>query len=120
MMYLGERTVLAAAEYKDVKAMPDSTFVRMRWVMCNKGFLEMPDVRARLVACEAAKDKQPASYANTPLLESKKALFSRQAAQRIQGGKLLASSLIDTKKAKCDGVPQRNRFMDQMLPVSYR
>ena len=62
---------------KETKAnmlgMPDHVFVRSRWVMCNKGDNDVPDVRARLVACEVNKgDKQDAFYASTPPLESKK------------------------------------------------
>ena len=77
----------------------DSTFVRMRWVLRNKGDLKEPDVRARLVACEVAKDRVFAFYASTPPLESKKALFSRHAAQRTKDGQPLALSFIDIKKA---------------------
>ena len=49
-----------------------STFVRMRWALCSKGYLEEPDVRARLVACEVAKDKSSAFHASTPPLERQK------------------------------------------------
>ena len=37
------------AKYKD------HIFIRSRWVMCNKGDAEVPDCRARLVACELNK-----------------------------------------------------------------
>ena len=56
-------------------------------------------MRARLVACEVAKDKVSAFYASTPPLESNKALFSRYAARRAQNGKPLALSFIDIKIA---------------------
>ena len=32
-----EKTMWAAAEYSETKANTDATFVRMRWVLCNKG-----------------------------------------------------------------------------------
>ena len=94
-----------------MRATKDSTCVRMRWVLCNKGDLKGPDVRARLVACEVAKDNVSAFYASTTPLESKKALFSRHAAQRKQGGKPLALSFIDNKNTYFNGVPQGNIFM---------
>ena len=54
--YFSEKTMRAAAEYSEIKANTDATFVRMRWVLCSKGDEKEPDVRARLVACEIAKD----------------------------------------------------------------
>ena len=49
--YFSEKTMWPAAEYSETKANTDATFVRMRWVLCNKGDGKEPDVRARLVAC---------------------------------------------------------------------
>ena len=111
MPYSSEKAVWTAAEYADMKATKDSTFVRMRWAPCSKGDLKKPDARAQLVACEVAKDKVSVFYASTPPLESKQAPFSRYAAQRTQDGNTLALSVIDTKKAYFSGVPQRNIFM---------
>ena len=85
----------------------------MRWVLCNKGDLKEPDVRARLVTCEVAKDQVSAFYASTPPLESTKAPFSTYAAQRTQDGQPMALSFIHIKKAYLNGVPQRNIFMAQ-------
>ena len=36
----------------DMKKVPDYVLVRSRWVLCNKGDANNPDVRARLVSCE--------------------------------------------------------------------
>ena len=94
-----------------MKSSKDATFVKMGWVLCNKGDLKEPGVRARLVASEVAKDKVSAFYASTPPLESTKALFSRYAAQRTQDGQPLALSFVDLKKAYFNGVPERNMFM---------
>ena len=55
--YFSEKTVWAAAEYAEMMANTEATFVRMRWALCNKDDEKEPDVRARLVACEIAKDK---------------------------------------------------------------
>ena len=41
-----------------MKSDPKAVFVRIRWVLCNKGDEAEPDVRVRLVACEVAHDKQ--------------------------------------------------------------
>ena len=58
-----------------------------------------------------AKDNVSAFYASTPPLESKKAQFSRYAAQRTQDGQPLVFCLIAIKKAYFDEVPQQNVFM---------
>jgi hypothetical protein len=111
MSYFSEKTVWTAADWAEMKSSKDATFVKLRWVLRNKGDLKEPDARARLVACGVAKDKVSAFYASTPPLESKKALFSRYSAQRTQDGLPLALSFIDIKKAYFNGVPQRNMFM---------
>ena len=66
MSYFSEKANWTAADWADMKSSKDATFVRMRWVLCNKGDLKEPDVCARLVACEVAKDKVSAFYASTP------------------------------------------------------
>ena len=111
MSYFSEKTVWTAAKWSDMKGSEDSSLVRMRWVLCNKGDAKEPDVRARLVACEVAKDKQSAFYASTPPLEAKKKLFSRYSAERVRHGKPLAMGFVDIKKAYFNGIPQRNIFM---------
>ena len=61
---------------------PGHVLVRSRWVLCNKGDQENPDMRARLVACEVNHgQKNDACFASTPPLESKKALFSKYATE---------------------------------------
>ena len=69
----------------DMMQKPDSVFVRSRWVMCNKGDLRNPDVRARLVACEIHKggEKPDAFFASAPPLQAKKCLFSRLAQDKV-------------------------------------
>ena len=71
-------------ELSDIKAMksfPESKLVRCRWVLCNKGDAQNPDVRARLVACEVnyGGTKEDSFYAATPPLEAKKILFAKYA-----------------------------------------
>ena len=68
MSYFSEKTVWTAAKWSDMKGSENSSLVRMRCVLCNKGDAKEPDVRARLVACEVAKDKQSTFYACTHLL----------------------------------------------------
>ena len=54
MSYFSEKSVWTAADWADMKSSKDATFVRMRWVLCNKGDLKEPDVRAPfkvLLAC---------------------------------------------------------------------
>ena len=46
---------------------PDAVMVKSRWVLCNKGDADSPDVRARLVSCELNKDgRNDAFSASTP------------------------------------------------------
>ena len=92
-----ETTVWAAADYSEMKPNADATFVRMRWVLCNKRDGKEPDVRARLVACEIAKDKQSQFYASTPPAEAKKLLFRRYA-REDPGGQASFSSALSTSR----------------------
>ena len=71
----------------------EAVFVSSRWVLCNKGDNRVPDMRARLVACEINRggDKPDAFYASTPPLEAKKLLFSRLAQERTRGSGLCVS-----------------------------
>ena len=52
----------------------DSKVIRTRWVICNKGDAEKPDIRARLVACELNTYKSDDYFASTPPLEAKRLL----------------------------------------------
>ena len=72
MLYFSEKAVWTAADWADMKSSKAATCVRMRWVLCNKGDLNEPDMRARLVACAVAKNKVAALYASTPPLECNK------------------------------------------------
>ena len=54
--------------------------VPVRWVDINKGDLEKPNYRSRLVAREINKDNRPDLFAATPPLEAMKTLLSALAA----------------------------------------
>ena len=69
--YFCEKAVWTAAGWADMKSSKEPTFVRIKWVLCNKSKLKESDVRARLVACEVVKEKISAFYASTPPLEAK-------------------------------------------------
>ena len=62
-------------KYKDPK------LVRSRWVLCNKGDHQEPDVRARLVACEVNHKgtREEAFHASTPPLEANTIVFHKYA-----------------------------------------
>ena len=69
--YFNEK-VWQLCSQEEMKKIPDYILVRSRWVLCNKGDRDDPDVRARLVACEVNKDgKNDAFSASTPPLEGK-------------------------------------------------
>ena len=104
--------VWEVTDRSDMLKVSGHIFVRCRWVFCNKGDHENPDVRARLVACEVNQgDKQDCFYASTPPLEAKRILFSRLAQERKRGGKPLRISFIDIRKAYFNGTPKRPIFM---------
>ena len=50
--YFPDKQMWQPADYSEFTSKPDATLVRMRWVLCNKGDDQDPDLRARLVACE--------------------------------------------------------------------
>ena len=72
----------------------DGKIVGCRWVNCNKGDLEDPDVRCRLVAQEVNHGDSPndAFYAATPPLEAERLLFSQWATEQKRGGKFCLSA----------------------------
>ena len=74
--------------------------IRTRWVICNKGDATVPDVRARLVACEVNQYKSDEFFAATPPLECKRLLFSEFASKRcLADGRRLELSFVDIRKA---------------------
>ena len=97
----------------DMLQKPGHVFVRSRWVLCNKGDLRNPDVRARLVACEINKggDRPDAFFASTPPLESKRFLFSRLAQEKSRNEVPLRLDFLDVKKAYFNGIPKREVYM---------
>ena len=91
----------------------DGKIVGCRWVNCNKGDLENPDVRCRLVAQEVNHGDGPtdAFYAATPPLESKRLLFSQWATERKRDGRHLKISCVDIRKAYFNGKPNRSLYV---------
>ena len=91
---------------------PDAVKVKSRWVLCNKGDADNPDVRARLVPCDLNKDGRNDSFsASTPPLEGKKSLFAKYASTRTKNGVPLRISFVDIRKAYFNAIPQRDIFM---------
>ena len=109
--YFNER-VWQIEETSRMNNVQDHVCVRSRWVCCNKGDAQNPDIRCRLVACEVNKDgKQDNFFASTPPLEAKKLLFARYARERRRKGKCLQLSFIDIRKAYFNGIPKRPVYM---------
>ena len=98
---------------EEMYSVPEHIMVRSRWVCCNKGDEENPDIRCRLVACEINKggDRPDHFFASTPPLEAKKLLFARFAQERQRSGKPLNLSFIDVRKAYFNGIPRRPLYM---------
>ena len=95
----------------EVKLQPDAIVVGTRWVMCNKGDIANPDMRARLVAQEVAHEREDSYFAAPPPLEAKRALISQMASERTRGGVPLKISLVDVRKAYFNGIPTRNLYV---------
>ena len=95
-----------------MKEFDDPVLTRSRWVLCNKGDSDSPDVRARLVACEVNHgDRNDLFAASTPPLEAKRLLFARYVSEKTRGGKPLRLSFVDIRKAYFNTLPARNMFM---------
>ena len=64
--------VREVTDKKDMQNFKDSKRVRCRWVLCNKGDAQQPDVRARLVACEVSYGgtREDSLFAIAPPLEA--------------------------------------------------
>ena len=109
--YFNEK-VWQVEEMTQMNKVKDHVCVRSRWVCCNKGDAQNPDIRCRLVACEVNKDgKQDSFFASTPPLEAKKLLFARYSKERRRQGKCLQLSFIDIRKAYFNGIPKRPVYM---------
>ena len=104
--------VLAEFAIQMKTADPQAKTIPSRWVFCNKGDSQNPDVRARLVGCEIKTYKDDSFYASTPPLESKRMLFSDFATRRKDSkGRLLKLSFVDVVKAYFNAIPQRKIFV---------
>ena len=97
---------------EEMQKVPDHILVRSRWVLCNKGDAQAPDVRARLVSCELNKgDRNDMFSASTPPLEAKRMLFARYVSERERKGKPLRLSFVDVRKAYFNALPERAIYM---------
>lgn len=84
-----------------------------RWINCNKGDNESPNIRSRYVAKEVNREGAPNAdfYAATPPLEAKKLLsskFSSTASIRDPKPKLM---FIDIKTAYFNAEPTRRIYV---------
>ena len=107
------QVVFKGVSSEEAMADPEGKIIGCRWVNCNKGDLENPDVRCRLVGQEVNHGDGPtdAFYAATPPLEAKRLLFSQWATEQKRGGKHLKISCVDIRKAYFNGVPKRSMYV---------
>ena len=105
--------VFRGVSYEEAVNDPDGKIIGSRWVNCNKGDLEDPDVRCRLVAQEVNTGSGGCDdfYAATPPLEAKRLLFSEWATKKVRHGKKLKLSFVDIRKAYFNGTPTRNLYV---------
>jgi len=83
-----------------------------RWVDCNKGDQQKPDVRSRWVAKDIARYKSDEFFAATPPLEAMRLIVSEAASQGEKQGSELKVMLLDAKKAHLHAMAGRNIFVD--------
>ena len=96
----------------EMKKVPDYILVRSRWVVCNKGDRDQPDVHARLVSCELNNGERNDMFAaSTPPLEGKRMIFTRFVSEQKRSGKPLRLSFVDIRKAYFNAMPERAIFM---------
>ena len=105
--------VWEVTDAKNMKNFSDSKLVRCRWVLCNKGDAQQPDVRARLVACEVnfGGTREASFFASPPPLEAKRILFAKYAQEPVKNGVPQRISFVDVKKAYFQAIPKRHIFM---------
>ena len=104
--------VWVGADSASVYSTPESKTIPSRWVFCNKGDSETPDVRARLVGCEINTYKDDSFYASTPPLDAKRMLFSDFSTRRTDSkGRMLKLSFVDVVKAYFNALQQRKIFV---------
>ena len=72
--------------------------ISTKWIAQNKGDVDAPKYRARLVGREIAREKRDDLFAATPPLESLKAVIS-QCASRQEGKRPHCIMSIDIKRA---------------------
>ena len=72
---------------------PSAQLIGVRWVICNKGDAQNPEVRARLVAQEVSHSNDVSFYAATPPLESKRMLSANWHQSARVVGRLLSCLL---------------------------
>ena len=89
----------------------DAKVIGTRWVISNKGDLNKPDVRARLVAQEVGTHSDTSFFASTPLLEAKRMLFSEWATSQTSPDSPLTLSFVDVRKAYVNGTPARRLYV---------
>ena len=94
-----------------VRNRPDSKLIGGRWVLCKKGDVENPRIRARWVATEVNTGNDVTFYAATPPLDANRLLFSKYAHQRRKRGPKLQISLCDITKAHVNATPSRDLFV---------
>ena len=99
---------------EDVQSDPDGKTIGCRWVNCNKGDAETPDVRCRLVAQEVnlgGDGDDNLCPATPPPLEAKRLLFRQWATEKVRGGKKSKLSFVDTQKACFNVNSTRNLYI---------
>ena len=79
--------------------------IQCRWVECNKGDDENPDIRSRAVVCETIRVSNIAPgdvnsvFPATPPLEAIRAQCSLMMSRRSVGGEPIVMQFLDTSKS---------------------
>ncbi len=111
MEYVRSRGLYDRVPWKQAVERTGKPPIQLKWVDTNKGTVEMPMYRSRLVAMEFKRDKRLDLFAPTPPLEAMKLIISRAASNGEHGsGKALMA--VDIKRAYFYARSVRETYVD--------
>ena len=112
-----ERGVYEVVDRSEVELNPESVMLSAKWVITNKGTVECPKPKARLVAREFVSDAidRDTLFSGTPGLSIARSLISRAATLR-SSAKKFQIMLLDVTAAFLYGFSERWRFPKKTPP----
>ena len=97
--YLHDRSVYCYASVADCVRCTGRRPLGLKWIDTNKGSIEDPDVRSRLVCTEVRRPGLEPIFAATPPLDSLRCLLVKAASRRGRTNQDLCMQLVDVSRA---------------------